>query len=173
MRTLTEPRWQRRGISLLWNSAALASLAAPHEVVSIRQLFALAGNWPDELPSNSGNALVVAGVDGCLDLLTPEDAERWLESDLRDIILRFQGHYGGDAALIFWLPTGHDRVRVNPASQAYTWICAAPYNNQRLDLGRVLWSGAEGDVLHILDPKHSNREADGPGWIGLHHPRLS
>lgn len=173
MRKLTESRWQRRGISLLWNSAALAGFTTPNEFVSLRQLFALAGNWPEILPSSDGDAVIVAGIDACLDLLTPEDAERWLETDLRDIILRFQGHYGGDAALIFWLPTGHERVRVNPASQAYSWVCTAPYSNQRLDLGRALWSGAEADVLHIMDPNLKSSDADGPGWIGLHHPRLS
>ena len=41
-------------------------------MLSIRQFFALQGNWPEELPSNGGKTLVVAGLEGCLDLLTPQ-----------------------------------------------------------------------------------------------------
>ncbi len=173
MKTLRENRWQRRGISLLWDNTALAGLAVPTEVHSIRQFVALAGRWPDDLPSNAGNALVVGGLDGCLDLLKPTDAEQWLENDLRNSILSFQGHYNSDAALVFWLPMGRGRVRMNRASETYFWVCAAPFGGQRLDLGRILWAGAEADVARILDPANTNVDSDGPAWIGLYHPRLS
>ncbi len=173
MRTLRENRWQRRGISLLWDSSALAGLAAPSEVFSMRQFAALAGHWPDDLPSNAGNALVVGGLEGCLDLLSPPDAEQWLESDLRRVIVQFQGYYNSDAALVFWLPTGRGRVRMNRASETYFWVCGAPYTGQRLDLGRILWAGAEADAARIIDPTSTNVDPDGPAWIGLYHPRLS
>lgn len=173
MKLLNEDRWKRRGISLLWDSMALASLAAPVEITSIRQLFALASQWPEDLPSNNGNALIVAGLEGCLDLLSPDEAEQWIESDLRTIILAFQGHYNSDAALIFWLPTGRERIRMNRASETYTWECAVPHSGQRLDLGRIMWSGAEADVARIINPTIANTDPDGPAWIGLYHPRLS
>lgn len=173
MKTLREQHWQRHGISLLWDSAALAGLGAPADVCSIRQLFALARRWPDELPSNRGDALVVGGLEGCLDLLSPGEAEQWLESDLRTVILGFQGHYHSDAALVFWLPTGRERVKMNRASETYTWVCGAPHAGQTLDLGRIMWAGAEADAARIIDPANSNSDADGPAWIGLYHPRLS
>jgi hypothetical protein len=173
MKLLNEDRWKRRGISLLWDSAALAGVANPTETTSIRQLFALSRTWPEDLPSNQGNALIVAGLEGCLDLLSPSDAEQWLESELRTIILAFQGHYNSDAALIFWLPTGRERIRMNRASETYTWACAAPHSGQRLDLGRIMWSGAEADVARIMNSTSANSDADGPAWLGLHHPRLS
>jgi hypothetical protein len=173
MKTLREDRWKRRGISLLWDAATLSQLAAPHEIVSIRQLFALIGHWPDDLPSNGGNALVVAGLEGCLDLLSPADAEQWLEGDLRTVVLACQGHYNSDAALIFWLPTGRERVRMNRASETYTWACAASYSGQQLPIGRILWAGAEADAVRLIDPASTNADPDGPAWIGLYHPRLS
>ena len=64
------------------------------------------GNWPDDLPSNGNNTLVVAGLEGSLDLLTPEDAETWLGDAVKQAILSFQDAYDGQAALIFWLPSG-------------------------------------------------------------------
>lgn len=76
MRTLDGDVWKRRGLSLLWGPEALAELAKPEEVASIRNVFQISRSWPDELPSNGGKTLVVAGVEGCLDSLVPEDAEQ-------------------------------------------------------------------------------------------------
>lgn len=165
--------WKRRGISLLWGGDSLSSLSSPTDVVSIRQFFALMGNWPNDLPCNDGDTLVVAGLEGCIDLMDPEEAEVWLKSEFLPAVLAFQDEYSLEAALVFWLPTGKNRVRMNRATEAYTWICSAPHSNQYLDLGRILWAGAEADVGRIIDPENTNQDTDGAAWIGLHHPRLS
>ncbi len=96
-----------------------------------------------------------------------------LKSDLLPAVLAFQDEYSLEAALVFWLPTGKNRVKMNRATEAYSWVCSAPHSNQHLDLGRILWAGAEGDVGRIIDPDCTNTDPDGPAWIGLHHPRLS
>lgn len=173
MRVLQGDGWKRRGISLLWGSEALAALAPPREVVSIRRFFAMEHNWPSDLPSNRGNALVVAGLEGCLDLLEPDAAKEWLETELRPTMLAFQNEFNMEAALLFWLPTGRNRVRMNRATEAYSWVCAAPHPNQQIDFGRILWAGAEADAGRIIDPYSANADPDGPAWIGLHHPRVS
>ena len=60
MKILQGDVWKRRGVSLLWGGESLSVLAQPQDVVSIRQFFALVGQWPDDLPCNNGNTLVVA-----------------------------------------------------------------------------------------------------------------
>jgi hypothetical protein len=173
MKTLHEDSWKRRGISLLWDSSALELLSSSQDAASIRQLYALVGHWPEDLPSNNGNSLIVAGLEACLDLLSPKDAEQWLENDLRSVILSFQSFYNSNAALIFWLPSGRQRIQMNRASETYTWVCAAPHNHQSVELGRILWAGAEADAARILNSKNTNVDPDGSAWIGLHHARLS
>src|SRR5262245_49620634 len=173
MRTVEGDVWKRGGLSLLWGSDALAQLAKPAEVRSIRQLFALARSWPEDLPSNAGRTLVVAGVEGCLDCLTPEDADAWIESDLRPVLLSFQEEYEGQGALVLWLPTGHRRISMNRANETYLWKCNAPFSGQEIEVGRILWGGAESDAARIMDSAIANRDLDGPAWIGLLHPRLS
>lgn len=172
MKILSDDVWKRRGFTLLWDEKALAELIQPDLVNSIRQFFAMVNHWPDELPANNGRTLVVAGLEGCLDLLAPNEAETWLESDLRTAILAFQETYNSEASLVFWLPTGKKRIRMNRAQESYTWVCAAPHQNELLDLG-LLWAGAETDVGRIMDPECKNTDSDGPAWIGLNHPRLS
>lgn len=173
MRLVHDNSWCRRGLSLLWGATPLSDIAKPSEILSIRAFFDAARKWPDELPSNGGRSLVVAGVEGCVDILPPEDAETWLEEELRPRILAFQEEYEGQAALILWLPGGRNRVRMTRATETYHWHCALPWANQTIPLGRILWSGAENDVGRILDPREKNQDADGPAWVGLHHPRIS
>ena len=61
MKVLQGDVWKRRGVSLLWAGETLSALSQPQNVVSIRQFFAMVGNWPGDLPSNDGDTLVVAG----------------------------------------------------------------------------------------------------------------
>jgi hypothetical protein len=173
MKILQGDVWKRRGVSLLWGGEALFQLAQPQDVVSIRQFFAMVGRWPEELPCNAGDTLVVAGLEGCVDLMEPIEGEAWMKADLLPAVLAFQDQYSLEAGLVFWLPTGKTRVKMNSATEAYSWVCSAPYSNQQLDLGRILWAGAAADVGRIIDPNCTNSDSDGPGWIGLHHPRLS
>lgn len=173
MRLVHDKSWSRRGLSLLWGPELLAEIAKPEEVLSIRAFFELARQWPEDLPSGGGRALVVAGVEGCVDLLPPLEAQIWLEEELRPRMLGFQEEYESQTSLVFWLPEGRRRVRMTRATESYIWNCAGPWTNQTIPLGRILWGGAESDVGRILDPREKNQDFDGPAWVGLHHPRIS
>jgi hypothetical protein len=173
MRLVRDTSWRHRGISLLWSPRVLFEITTPNDVLSLRQFFALSQAWPGDLPSGSGDTLVVAGVEGCLDALSPADAESWLAQQLRPRLLSFQDEYEGQAGVILWLPSGKQRVSMKPATDEYFWRCGPPFNQQELPLGRVLWSGAEADAGRILDSEEKTHDFDGAAWIGLHHPRIS
>jgi hypothetical protein len=164
--------WARRGFALLWDSSVLGQLCAPREVRSLRELFALVDDWPDDLPAAEGNALIVAGLEGCLDVLGSDDAAQWLENDLREAVLSFQDFYEGQAALILWAPSGRNRISMKGASETYYWKHrdAAP---DGLPIGRLLFSGAENEVERLLSSDDPNADYDGKHWVGLHHPRIS
>lgn len=169
MKLMHDTTWTRRGCSLLWSPSALLTFAQPSEVESIRSFFALARSWPEDLPSNQGNALVVAGLEGCLDALTPDDAATWIEQDLNPRIIAFQDNYQGDAALVFWLPSGQRRRRYRLANDDYCW---SGQGDTQLPLGRLLWAGAEGDAERILTGGPAT-DPDGDAWVGMYHPRIS
>ncbi len=142
MKPLFDSVWQRRGVSWIWHDEALRQVTAAHDVLSLRQLMRHVGQWPQDLPSNEGRTMVVAGLDAGLDLLTPDDAEAWLTGDLKHAILSFQDCYQGDAALLFWLPGGERRLRVHAVSDAVSWRCAAPNGERQVEFGRLLWGVA-------------------------------
>ena len=170
MRAMTTDVWTRRGISLLWDANVLAELCRPSEVFTMRQLFSVVGHWEDDLPSNRGRTLVVAGLEGCVDMLAPSAAEEWLALEVRAAMLSFQEEYSLEAALVFWLPTGRPRVSVNPASEDFYWKCSPPYADQTLDVGRILFSGAAVDAARIQYGLESQKS---DSWIGINSARVS
>ena len=172
VRTRFNQGWSRRGFALLWDAGILANLIPPRDVVSLRQFFAMAKDWPDDLPAAGGDALVVAGFEGCLDVLSVEDAVLWIERDLKEAILSFQDFYEGQAGLILWAPSGRNRVTMKGASEEYYWKLRG-LAGDGLPIGRLLFSGAENEVERLLNADDPNADYDGKHWAGLHHPRIS
>lgn len=172
VRTRFNHGWSRRGFTLLWDAETLAEIVDPADVVSIRQMFALVDRWPDELPAAGGDAVVVAGVEGCLDVLSGPDAERWLVEDLRRAIMSFQTHYEGGAGLILWLPSGRSRIVMRGASEEYHYKHRNS-GESGLHIGRLLWSGAEIEIERIMNTDDDAADYDGKHWVGLYHPRIS
>jgi hypothetical protein len=168
MKLLRGDRWRRRGVTILWDTASLRTVASPDEVLTLRQFVALSEDWPEELPGQ-GDALVVAGLKGALEVLSAEEGRAWLEDDLRKRILSFQKHYEGLAALILWFPAPKAPLVMSPADENYTWT--PPHSKVPFPLGRCLWTGTERDVERIITGE--NLDPDGPGWVGLTHIYLS
>lgn len=166
MKQLLDTVWQRRGTSWIWDEEARNQVCVAREVWSLRQFLLAVGHWPDDLPSNGNNTLVVAGLEGSLDLLTPEDAEVWLGDVVKQAILSFQDAYDGQAALIFWLPSGQGRIKFHPATDSIEWRCAAPHSESLLDFGRILWGEANEYPQEIL-------LRDGSKPAGLFHLRIT
>lgn len=164
--------WSRRGFALLWEVNTLAQLVPIRDVVSLRKFFAMSCDWPEDLPAANGDALIVSGMEGCLDILDADDAQRWIETDLKEAVLSFQDYYQGQAGLVFWLPSGRHRISMNGATEQYYW----KHRNSGADglpIGRLLFSGAENEVERLMDSDDGKADCDGKHWIGLHHPRIS
>lgn len=166
MKQVLDTVWQRRGVSWIHDDEALSSVTKASEVYSLRQLLRASKNWPDDLPSNGGNTLVVAGLDACLDLLAPADADSWLGDELKTAILSFQDEYSGEAALIFWLPKGERRFQTDMATDAVRWRCSAPHTNQHIEFGRILWGEARDYPQEIVMAERGKP-------VGLFHLRIT
>ena len=166
MKQLLDTVWQRRGVSWVWDAEALAQVCVASEVWSLREFLRAVGQWPEELPSNKDCTMVVAGLEGCLDLLSPSDAEIWLSDKIKKAILSFQDAYGGEAALVFWLPGGSGRITIHSATDAVLWRCAAPQFKSDIAFGRILWGEAREYPQEIL-------LRNGAKPAGLFHLRIT
>ncbi len=162
----------RKGMSLIWNPELLAEIIAYYKAVTIRQFCQMKGKWPENLPSKDGHALVVVGLEGCMDVLKPSDAEKWLEQDIKPLILDFQDEYQGQRALIFWIPSGLKKIKHVSANDNYVWQYSAPHSGSKVEIGRILWAGAQREVRPIITGPADVAD-DMVNWKGLHHPRIS
>jgi hypothetical protein len=172
MEMLKDTSWHRSGMTILWDAESLGSFVGHEEVVSIRQMVQLSRSWPEDLPSNHGCTLVVAGLEACLDLLSPLEAEEWLTRPFRQWILSFQDKYQSQAGLVFYVTDGLKRIHQD-SSGTFIWRCGPPNTNSEIDFGRSLWSGAQEDVswLGLSQGKENPGGAVDP--IGLFLRRLS
>jgi len=86
MRQLLDSVWQRRGASWVWDEQARNQICAANEEWSVCQFLRAAANWPQRLPSNDDQTLVVADLDANLDPLIAERdcrGQRWPENDVQ------------------------------------------------------------------------------------------
>lgn len=167
---LQDDSWTRRGISILWDADSLNQLCKPTQVVSLRRLLGLhEAGWPDDdLPLVNDRALVVAGLEACIDALPPGEATAWLEGTMYPAIVSYQREVadgGSQAALVFWL-VEHDRLQYRTSDDAYFWHCSGEHKNQQIGLSQCLFNGAQHDLRPI--------QASGDKQPrGLFHPRIS
>ena len=164
---LTNDKWKRRGISVLWCGKTLAELNAASQVISLRQFIGYyEAGWPDDMPLLNDDGLYVAGLDVAVDALSPEDALEWLESEIYEMIYDFQNH--ADAALIFWMPD-QGRWKEDLTTSTYNWCLAGKYDAQMFPLGQCIWNGAQKDVRRIESAFGGKTNE----WLGLYLERIS
>lgn len=170
--TLIGDTWTRRGISLLWDSNKLTSITEIHDVISIRKYLSYSKTeWPDELVSSNGYAMIVSGLDTMMDILEPSMLKRWLENEFYQSLLSFQSMYEGQCSLIFWLPDAQKRLEFK-TDGIYYWNCSGPYHGEQVPLSRCLWNGAATDAKMLTNTSNTHDIKD-KNCLGIYHPRIS
>lgn len=162
---LLDDVWQRKGVSVIWDSTVLAKLLKDYRAISLREFFLFYENgWPDgEMPFINNDMLLVAGLDAALDTLEAQNAEEWVTQDVYKCIYDFQNWAEGQYALVFWM-SKQDRWIEHLESNRYTWICDGMDRGKEIELGSGIWNGAQLSVRNI--------ESDGR-CIGLFLDRIS
>lgn len=166
MTKLYDSVWQRRGVSWIWDNEVLSRIAITSEIVSIRQFLRFSAKKSFKLPSNSGNTLVVDGLEFCLSSMNPCHSEVWLYEDLKGAILSFQDEFSGDAALIFRIPCGENLLERDITTGCIFWNCTVPYIDKKIEFGRLLWGEGSNQPREIVIKLQGKT-------IGWFHPRLS
>ena len=165
MRELSDTVWQRRGVSWIWNVEAFATVANSNDIVSFQRYMRVSHNGFEDF-SNIEETLVVSGLDASLDVLEPESINDWLQFDVKKSILLFQDIFTNEASLIFWIPLGHNRLKIETATDNVYWKCAPPHNKVQIEFGRLLWGDSNGNPQKI-------KFGDTDEIAGLYHPRIT
>jgi hypothetical protein len=165
MKVIYDDRYRRKGFSLLWNLSAIKNFGGYKDVLTLRQFLAFIQKVNSNQEIEFEEKPLVVGLEGVLDVLPFDDAERWLGEVLKPAILTYQEFYEGERSLILWIPSGNGRIVESPALGHYLW----KLNGRSLEIGRILWGGSD-DGLFQLHSKNENNQQE---WIGLHHTRIS
>ena len=157
--------WRLRGNAILWLPERLDGWCSPAQVTTVRDFLRLCdAKWAGaDTRLVGGRALVVAGLEACLDALAPAEAQRWLEERLYQATISFQrevAHGGTEAALVFWF-SQENRFEHLMAQDDYRWHASREYGTTTLPLLRLLWNGsaAQAQVINVLMPDRNRRAA--------------
>lgn len=165
--------WKLRGNAILWAPECLTGWCSPAQVTTVRDFLRLYdAKWAGtEARLVGGRALIVAGLEACIDAIPPSEAQRWLEERFYQATIGFQREVaqgGTEAALVFWFAK-ENRFEYALAQDAYQWHVSREYGTATLPLLRLLWNGsaAEAQEIRALMPDRSRRK------VGLYLQRIS
>jgi hypothetical protein len=147
--------WTRQGVSLIWDADLLRQLCTTENVISLRQFRQLHScGWSGVEPAQVDEvALVVAGIEGCIDALSPDEASDWLRQAIYNAIVSYQSEvsYGGDAAaLVLWIVDAQ-RLDYRTSEDQWYWHCGGEHQGEQVPIGRCLFNGAASDLKEIQD----------------------
>lgn len=166
MREMSSSAWLRRGSSIVFDKQSLGPLISSGSLISIREALSWMKAWPTEPPSGSRTVLV-GGLETCLEVLTSQDAERFLREPVKAFILQFQERWD-QVGLVFGFGTSPSSFEVTSAEEE---IIFRRRGGERVRLSYFMWDGSS-----TLNLTRLVRDGDQPGkqvTVGYHVLRIS
>ena len=159
-------RWRRLGSSIVWNSAALAPLLSAGCLISLREVLSWRKVWPSAPPCGSDTVLV-GGLEACMELLVPPEAEQFLRRQIKPLILDFQRRWD-QRGLVFGFGAPENAFKVEPASEEILFIRR---DQSQVRLSFAMWDGSASlNLNRLVQPAGG---AKGKVTIGYHVQRIS
>jgi hypothetical protein len=156
--------WHRRGSSIVWDSAALAPLLADGCLVSLREVLSWRKAWP---VVSSSSPVLVGGLEACLELLPPAEAESLLRQQVKPLIRDFQRHWD-NRGLVFGFGAPVGAFQVDPVSEE---VCLMRRDQTKVRLSFAMWDGSTDLQLSRLIQPSGSAKSDTP--IGYYVQRIS
>ena len=165
MHEMSSSAWQRRGSSIVFHRNLLVPLIESGAIVFLREALSWANNWPLE-PPNGSNTVLVVGLETCLDVMLPLEAENFLRRTIRPLLLECRS-YWDRCGLIFGFGCSEKRFCIDP-QENILFVYLDGTTHIRLSEG--LWNGAARDELFCLTTPDRAKNRD---VVGGYHVRLS
>lgn len=154
--------WFKRGCSIIWDPRCLTRLVKDNSEItpiSAAMRFAKTNAWPDELPAHNGKAMVVVGLDGCLESLEAGQRERWLKNIIKPMVLSFYRRFQNDKSLVFFFERGKSAFLEN-MEDAFLWQPTSK-QDEALPIVRFLYGGRFEEIKRLISETEPSKEAWG------------
>lgn len=149
MREISTTRWQRQGSSVVFDKGALGGLA----MISLREALGWIRDWPQEA-RNSGSTVMVVGLDACMEVLDPPEAEGLLCRRVKPFVVEFQSRWD-QAGLVFGCRCHETSFQVNPKDETLAYVRR---DGARVRFSESLWDGGSTlDLTRIIDQDGEGR----------------
>jgi len=119
--------WFKRGCSIIWDNRCLSRLVKDNsEITPISTALRMSksNTWPNKLPASGGRAMVIVGLDGCLESLEDNEREKWLKDHIKPLVLNFYRKFQNEASLIFFFERGTASF-IDHIDEAFVWETAS------------------------------------------------
>jgi len=149
--------WFRRGCSIIWDPRCLTRLVKDNSEItpiSTAMRHAKTNSWPLQLPAHKGKAMVVVGLDGCLESLEESQREKWLKEHIKPMVLSFYRKFQNDASLIFFFERGKSAF-IDHIEDAFIWQPTAK-QDKPVPIVKFLYGGRFEEIKRLVsetDPK--------------------
>ena len=151
--------WFRQGCSIIWDPRCLTRLVKDNsEITPISAAMRLSktDNWPDRLPAFNGKAMVVVGLDGCLESLPEEQREKWLKDHIKPMVLSFYRRFQTGASLIFFFERGKSAF-VDHIEDAFLWQPTSKQDSP-IPIVKFLYGGRSQEIRRLVSDTDPTRE---------------
>jgi hypothetical protein len=163
MREMSSSAWQRRGSSIVFHRNLLVPLIEAGAMVSLHEALSWLTNWPTD-PPKGGKTVLIAGLETCLEVMVPPEAENFLRRTIRPLLIECRSRWD-QCGLIFGFGCSEKRFCVDPQDN----ILFLSLDGSTIRLSEGLWNGAANDELFcLMTPQEKNRDV-----VGGYHVRLS
>ena len=164
MREMSSSAWQRRGSSIVFHRNLLVPLIEAGAMVSLWEALSWVKNWPPD-PPNGGNTVLIAGLETCLEVMVPLEAESFLRHTIRPLLLEYRSRWD-QCGLIFGFGCSEKRFCVDPQEN----ILFVSLDGSTISLSEGVWNGSAQDELFGLMTPDEGKNRD---VVGGYHVRFS
>ncbi len=151
--------WFNRGCSIIWDPRCLTRLVKDNSEVtpiSMALRFGKTETWPEELPAHSGRAMVVVGLDGCLESLEESQREGWLRNHIKPMVLSFYRRFQNGKSLIFFFERGKSAF-IDHIEDAFLWQPSSK-QDKPVPIVKFLYGGRFEEIKRLISEADADKE---------------
>ena len=166
MREMSANSWLRRGSSIVFDKTSLGPLRSGGSMISLREALSWMRSWPSGPPGNQATVLV-SGLETCVEVFSPWDAEDFLRTRIKPFVQEFQGRWD-QHGLIFGFGVSEKSFVVTPSDEEVLFLRR---DRKKVRLSYALWDGSS--TLNVARLLRDEGQETKPITIGYHVPRIS
>ena len=151
--------WFRQGCSIIWDPRCLSRLVTDNSQItpiSAAMRIAKTETWPDVLPAYKGKAMVIVGLDGCLESLAVPEREKWLKDHIKPLVISFYRRYQTGASLIFFFERGKAAF-LDHIDDAFLWQPTVK-SDSPIPIVKFLYGGRSQEIRRLVSETDPKRE---------------